>query len=696
MSFIQVIRGCSRRLLTAALVGGALLASEPAGAQGFPNPFQPRPANGPAGPKKPPPVNMVVEVGHGNFTRGDQKTPIRITLDNNDVGITGRLEVRDFRNHVTETLVELPAKAHKQYTLVAPLSPNALNDQAAAGEVLLLTGRRVIAREPLKPRFLQEEGMMALSCTGDGAGLQFLGDSAVGKTREEQDAEDGAGRFLRSGRGDALKVTHLSPQDMPRQWVGYRPLHVVAVNGRAWSGMDDEQKRALRIWIERGGTAVLCGESTTEWRDVEGQALAGVTPVDLRSVPALEECVLPWSRQPYRTEAGTLLTVSGPLNPGADTLKIAREDGRPLIVPRRAALGRVLWLGFDPFRETLRNWPGYENFWRRLLADTRRDTTTPPIRSLDSMETVTAAVNALPRLPAPPMPVIIAFGVAYAVIFGPLNIWMLRRLRRTVRSWLFMPALAVVMTLVVLLAGQSWGKGRTVLNSVTILVSGAGSRTAREESLIGLFSPTNRSFDLASDDPAPELHDLGSADPQDRGQTVELDWPGVQQDGGVKWNAVALQLYATRLLSIERPRDLGGSFQIRLDGSLRGAVVNGSSIALRNAYLQLDNRIYPLGDLGPCKQATVNPRGWSQQQPAHQGTGGAGGVQENGVFTQAVRELWTSAREQLVTTRDARRDLWLVAECPDFRTGLEVAGAPFSNQRALLIVRADRVEPNGR
>ena len=40
---------------------------------------------------------------------------------------------------------------------------------------------------------------------------------------------------------------------------------------------------------------------------------------------------------------------------------------------------------------------------------------------------------------------VLAFGLVYVLVFGPLNIWLLRRLRRTVRAWLFMPAVAVIM-----------------------------------------------------------------------------------------------------------------------------------------------------------------------------------------------------------------------------------------------------------
>jgi hypothetical protein len=466
---------------------------------------------------------------------------------------------------------------------------------------------------------------------------------------------------------------------------------VVTLNGRAWTEMDDEQRRALRMWLEQGGRAVLCSGGPTQWRDPEALALTGVIGRDPVSDPELR-CVSPWAGQPYRAREGTILTVTGPLQPGAEATW--KEEGRPLIVTRQAVAGRVVWLGFDPFTQSFREWDGSPRFWRQLLDWARRQDGTDPYHTLGEVETARTAANSLPRLPAPPLAAIVAFGVIYALIFGPLNIWMLRRLRRTVRSWLFVPALALGMTLIVLGVGQSWGNARTVLNSLSILNAANGGRTAREQSLIGLFSPTNRSFDLSLEDPAPEFRDITAFDPGE-GTTGDFPgWPNLQQDGTVKWDALALELFSTRLLHESRPRDLGGPVEIKLNPDGSGTVRNGTNLALRGVYLQSPERAaapyYWLGDVAPGSLVTLAKGKWArdlggdlvEKAPDAQ-------LIENRQFRTGVRQLWREARELLVAAV-GRRDAWLVAECADYQAGLHVSEVPYNNRAALLLVRIPR------
>ena len=636
--------------------------------------------------QKPPPVNMVVQVGHDEFTRKERITPVRVTLDQNEQPVKGHLELRDTAGNVTRMPVELPRKGRKEFTLFATLTPDMVSTKASSGEILLFDGRRLLLRQNLSPRY-PDEGtatLLVLSCTGDGSGLQFLN-------------EQRSYQYLDPGK--YFKAAHASPQDLPRQWPGYEPLDVVVLNGRAWNLMDDEQKRAFRIWVERGGRAILCGEVTTEWRDGEAQALAPLVPQDLYSAPRLQ-ALAAWGKAPYQAGSGTLLTVSGPVDPDSDVL--LAEGNRPLVVRREALAGQVLWIGFDPFRQTVRDWQGYPLFWREAMEAVRRRPGQAGLQPLESVPEARAAAGALPRLPVPPMPAIIGFGVLYAFVFGPLNIWMLRRLRRTVRSWLFVPSLAVGMTLVVLILGQMWGNARTVLNSYSVLHATSGGRTAHEQNLTGLFSPTNRAFDLTVEDPAPQLRaqrdDGSSTNPLDD-PLHPLDWPDYQDEGTVKWEAVALQLFSVRLLEEMRPCDLGGSIDVLLSpqrsggktggaqgrSGLSGTVRNGTGLPLQRAYLRQGQRVCWLGNLDAGARVAVKPGAWSRELPRREGPLPSGELLENQRFRENVEAVWARAPELLVPPR-RRKDVWLVAECPGYRSGLEIAAVPYTNRSGLLLV----------
>jgi hypothetical protein len=263
---------------------------------------------------KPPPVNMNVTVGQDGYARPGRTAPVRVVLDTTETPVTGRLELRGAGRLVTRMPVDLPRRAHKEYTLFATL-PEGSYVAGPLGELVLYSGRSAIVHQTLAPADAGDHAIV-LSCTGDGSGLQFLNQN-----------------------GQPFRVAHRSPQDLPREWAGYEPADVVALNGRAWTQMNDDQRRAFRMWVEQGGRAILCGESTGEWRDAEGRTLAGVVPQDLRSAPELR-CVAPWGGMPYRARSGGLLTVSGPLTVGSSALGV--EAQRPLLVAKSALLGRVI------------------------------------------------------------------------------------------------------------------------------------------------------------------------------------------------------------------------------------------------------------------------------------------------------------------------------------------------------------------
>lgn len=634
----------------------------------------------PKKPTKPPPVNMVVQVGYEGWIRAERPAPIRVTLDNTQAAMTGRLELRASGNSaVSVTPVELPFRSRKEYTLFAPLTPDQNHPQGASAELRLYSGPKEIARQILIPRLL-ESGMLVLSASGDGSGLQFLNKAKVDRYLEDK---------------PPFQAVHLSPADLPRQWAGYAAVDVVTVNGRAWGQMDDEQRRALRMWVESGGAAILCGEATTEWRDLEARSLIPIMPTDLAGVPEIAGLAR-WGGTPFRAQAGTILTVSGPARPGSQSL--VDVSGRLILLQAEAGAGTMLWLGFDPFRPAFSAWAGQRKFWTQALnlaVGKRRNSGSEVEMPADAV----AAARALPRLPAPPLWALVAFGVVYAVIFGPVNIWMLRRLRRTVRAWLFMPCLALGMTVVVLFLGQRWGSSRTVLNEISILRTQSGLMTAREQSLIGLFSPTNRAFDLTVEDPAPKLNDTGSGDATGvTDQRVTLGWPNQQEDGLVRWEAVPMQLFSTLVLREERPIDLRGAVEIRREGTrvttlpgnlLTGTtrITNGSALTLADAYLAENDRYCSLGTLPPGGKVSRDGKAWKAGQPAlsvRQERLGEG--MENIRFRESLHRLWQAAPKELLSSGE-RKDAWLIARCDGYRGGLQVAEVPYSNRAALVLVR---------
>ncbi len=606
----------------------------------------------------PPPIAMNVTVGQNNLTVRGLIAPVTVTLDSTGIPRRGRLELVGRNGRVTRMPYELPKGGHKVYTLFAQFEPDLDSQDGSCAELFITDGDRPMLRHLIKPEFV--EGPVYLSCTGDGSGLQFL-------AQEKK-----------------VFVSHRTPVDMPREWGGFRPCTAVAVNGRAWSEMDDAQRRAMRLFVARGGRAILCGESPAEWRDTDGRWLSGVTPTDLRAVASLSG-VADWAGVPMTPRSGKLMTVSGPVAAGGQ-VQLA-EGGRALALTRPFGSGRILWLGFDPFRAAVREWPGNIRFWRQALVILAKGEYVAPFG--ESSPAAARAATTLPRLPAPPPWAIAGFGVVYVVIFGGLNTWLLRRLRRTVRAWAVTPVLAVTVSVVALSAGQFWGSAQVVMNQVNIISTTAGASAAVEVGLTGLFSPTNRDFDLRVDDSSPSFAERREETPSG---VHDMDWPTEQADGVSRWLNVALQIYSVRQLRLVRPVDLGGPITAALQrppGSGRigftGTVSNTTSLELNDAALYCQGWRVGIGKLAAGATARVDAEGWKRGGPGRKPdpllSAGSDG------FGPSVARLIAEEVGDGDPTQPA--GVWLVALAPRYRAGIDVAGQPITQSASTLVVRLD-------
>jgi hypothetical protein len=640
----------------------------------------------PAG-AKPPPVRMQVEVGYGGCIRVNRAAPVRVTFDNDGDGIQGRLVVRAEEGlDQTEMEVALPKGAHKQYAVL--VTPRGADDSEGKWSVSarLLGGRRAIVAQTVTAQSLSPETVLVLSITGESSGLQFL---------------DGAElELFEPPQPRKLRCVHLAPPDLPTQWLALAPVDLVVLNGRAWTALDAPQRRAVRQWVELGGwpeeasfrrsaRAILCGELPTEWRDADGAALAAVDPARVMTPARLQSLASSdWCGRAFAPGGGAgVLTVTGPPR-GEGSPALLEEEGAALARSRVTLDGATLWFGFDPFRQTFRQWELAPRFWHRAMQEAMkaRPRWAPSLTGIDVYESARQAAVSIPKLPAPPTGAIVTFACVYAIVFGPMNIGLLRRLRRTVRAWLLMPALALAMTLALLVLGQSWGSDRTILNTLTMVETCSGARAARQQTIIGLFSPTNRAFDVLIEDPAPVFQhadSLEAASTMSYSRSDMVEWPTRQEDGRVRFDRQAQALYSILGRRVTRAVELGGSItaQVLPDGRIE--VRNDSVLNPRGSYLSRAGSRRDLGDLPPGARRVVGAEGW-RKLPADR-NGAATPAADGQGFAGATRTLFEGAAELVPSARGASG--WLVAELPEYDPAVRLEGIPGTNRFALLLVR---------
>jgi hypothetical protein len=215
--------------------------------------------------------------------------------------------------------------------------------------------------------------------------------------------------------GGAAVVVPLTVADLPERAEGWS-----ALDRLVWQDVDSNQLTplqldALRRWISAGGRLVIVGGS------------AGIG-----TLSAFPDDLLPY--RPTATldlDPSQIVSLTGPLPDNAALLPamagalthgraLAASGDRTVAAELTYGSGRVTLLGFDPTTKWLADSKSIEGLWRSVLPDRIGD---PGVLVDDSQ--LVQAVYQLPALQLPPTSGLLAIIVAYILIIGPINYFVL-------------------------------------------------------------------------------------------------------------------------------------------------------------------------------------------------------------------------------------------------------------------------------
>jgi hypothetical protein len=348
--------------------------------------------------------------------------------------------------------------------------------------------------------------------------FMVVGDIGLGLDAYAGRGRNGGG-MLPSLNSAALTVKGMSPRDFPDQWQGLDQYQVIAWADprRSPAQLDSSQADAIREWIRRGGTFVVCvaGPGAADaWYPASGQGhplselLPSKPPARIDGVPL--RTLLPilsksdtLLNQNFSTDIATfdvrtidrgfrplvaLPAIKDPRTgfavPRPDTL-----DGVVLGVQRNFGFGQVVVLGLD--LDTIAKsgvqrggLPQADIFWNRVLGR-RGDTPTP--EEFNQLETANRVALGIPNTSALGSGDTIAtfigmsgsaaigilsaaalFG-AYWLLSGPIGFAGLKHFRRHKFSWLLFVVFAFVFTGIAWIGGAVLGQTTPSLKHLTVV-----------------------------------------------------------------------------------------------------------------------------------------------------------------------------------------------------------------------------------
>ncbi|MBI5953952.1 MAG: hypothetical protein HY865_20040 [Chloroflexi bacterium] len=532
-------------------------------------------------------VTLTARAGFRGFCKSDKWLPIHVTVENTGADVEARVEASYKNGASGQTAVgmdiSLPATSRKEFFLY--ITPEGLMRNFT---VSVLDGNKELAKTNLN-----------ISCSGDQASdpNMFVGIMA------DIPSNFGVLNNIEPLTGD-LQTMQLGVDDLPDLAQGWGTLDGLVVSNVDTGTLTAEQKNALELWLAGGGKLFVTGG--TQWQLTAAGLgdLLPLQPSSTRKVTALSSLSAYALDADNPLEAETTLA-TGKLQAGANVL--VQQDGIPLLVEKEIGFGKIYYFAADPGLNPLSDWTGMEKIYEHLLAVRPLK----PSWASGAWDTYGAnnALSALPELSLPSFLYICGWLGLYIVIIGPVNYFVLRRMKRTELAWVTVPILVVVFTSLAYFSGYAYRGTKPVLNRIMLTQGWQGVDQTQAAALVGVYSPARTTYNVESQEqfmlyPFPSLsEDLQGNNKWLSTKTssgtvvpdVRVEIGGVKSLGmsGYLPSAISIQHDLTYILSDKTP-------------VLKGSIANTSGYKLKDVVLITSSGWELLGDLGPGQSGKIN------------------------------------------------------------------------------------------
>jgi hypothetical protein len=399
--------------------------------------------------------------------------------------------------------------------------------------------------------------------------------------------------------GKGLVVVPIGLDDLPVYHAGLSSFRSLLIDGANLEVLSPSQHDALQAWIKLGGQLIINGNSRAS------DVLAGL-PEALRPAQVTGQTQMPgYELLPSLNTDGVinlleLQALAESRAQGNSALSGGPED---LLYQRSLGRGNVVLSRIDLSDPLLATWPLWGEFWHEMLP--HQTNLTPGIMpnntSVDQFLEGNIASN-LPRLSALELPSLTLLGLLlliYCLLVGPATFLVLRKLDRQALGWVIVPIITLIFAGIAYGVSYSRRGGDAIVNEIT-LIEPIDDANARMRTFVGVFSPSNHSFEIAVGEQGlvRPISTLGVWD------TSELD--GVYADSKVR--ELALKQWSMRSVMAESLQSFSSlEASIRLDGlQYHAEVTNRSPYRIRDVAFVHDVYVAEVGDLEPGEQKQIS------------------------------------------------------------------------------------------
>lgn len=533
-------------------------------------------------------LTLQATVGFDGYCKNNHWLPVHVEVENAGADFDARVQVAytNGNNGETSTTTELalPTNSRKSFFL----------------NVYVADFMRNLKVRVLKKNSVLLELRLSTSCIASEIKL-------VGLLSDNPGGFDALKDILPLAGG--LRVAELRIADLPDRAQTWQMLDALVVSNVDTASLTPAQRQAMQEWLTMGGKLFVTGGS--QWQKTTS-GLSDLLPLEAQSTRKVGglQSLASFAAVDQAPEGETSLTVGTMREKGR---VMVTQDGIPVLSYLQKGFGSVYFLAADPTVRPLSDWDAMSVIYQRTLM-----TATPRPYWIKNTSFVTSgysyypysfsiqqALGALPELSLPSILYICGLLGLYVLVIGPLNFFVLARMKRRELAWVTIPFFVLLFSCAAYGLGFFYRGATPILNRLILVQAWDGEPQAHVNALVGVFSPGRSQYDLeAGQGFMPREYGGYSSTLQ-----AENAWSLLQQDdsmilpntrvevGGVKAVITEGSLPALPI-SHSLVIDLGSKLP-----SVTGKIKNESEFTLRDAVLVTPAGWRNLGDLAPGAEA---------------------------------------------------------------------------------------------
>jgi len=402
-----------------------------------------------------------------------------------------------------------------------------------------------------------------------------------------------------------VHVRYVPPSMAPNRWVGYQ-----SADALIWMNPEPDkldlvaQQEAVVKYVRNGGHLVLAAGA--DWQPMVKSFLKDLLPADVvgsETVNLLSELSEFGTGDVTDGNAVTLVL----RNPRGDVLM--SRGNRPVIVRGSAGLGRVTLIGFDPTKAPFSELADLRAFWAGILQTRLVEKEDGAGGQMEfASNALVLALNDFPDFKPINFFFVGTFLFVYVLLIGPVDYFVLKRLKKLHWTWVTFPSIAVASSLIAFLMLSSGRVAGFHANSVSIVDASAESDQIGGTTLLTMLSPRQREYNVRLENA------IGSIAPREfqvlgLGASPLGSTPCYVASPGGVIERMLVRVWDAQTLTAQWAAIAPELPEVAIEGAgsrLTGTVKNNTPYELRNACLIYRDSVVPLGRIAPNGSAELS------------------------------------------------------------------------------------------